>query len=101
MVCLPISLRTVLPTWIRSFFLGNDDTSFWGGDEELSAYENSSEAIPDITSTYAPTEAAVYRLDELNSTGDFKDSKQIGTKPRTGQFAGEFVFQTRMIETVS
>lgn len=101
MTCLPISLRTVLPSWIPSFFLSdNDDASFWGGAEEQIAYQNSDEAVRHKTSTYVTPEAAIYGLDDSNSTRGFKNPKQIETKPHTFRSAGQCVFQTRMFDTV-
>lgn len=101
MTCLPLTLRTVLPNWIQSFFLSdNDDTSFWGGNEEQPAYENSDEVVPHKTSTYVTPEAAIYRLDDSNSTRCFKNSKKFETKPHTFRTAGQFAFQTRMFDTV-
>lgn len=100
MACLPISLRSVLPGWIQSFFLSdNDDASFWGGDEDQITYENSIEAIPHKTSTYVTTKAAIYSLHDSNSIRDLRNSKQIEMKPHICRSTGEFAFQTRTFDT--
>lgn len=96
MACLPISLQAVLPNWMRSFFSSDDDdASFWGGDEESSTRQNSRDTVRDVNSPNAPTGAVIYRFGDSNSTRGFKNSRQIDTKLRSRQFAGEFVFQAR------